>query len=59
VQEAKLAEEQARGLHSFNRRDLPVELEELRGMLHHRDIPLLSKMVQEVLAAASHILECL
>jgi hypothetical protein len=30
VQEVKLAEEQARVLHSSNRRDLSVELEELR-----------------------------
>jgi hypothetical protein len=29
--EAKLVEEQARNLHSIDRRDLPAELEELRA----------------------------
>jgi hypothetical protein len=31
VWEVKLVEEQARGLHSFDRRDLSVELEEVRA----------------------------
>jgi hypothetical protein len=31
VQEAKLVEEQARGLHSFDGRDLSVEQEELQA----------------------------
>jgi hypothetical protein len=90
VRKAKLAEEQACSLHSFNGWDLPVELEELHarlagvedehvleagklsrlvveisnalvnlGMPLIRDIPQLPKMAQEVLVAASLILECL
>jgi hypothetical protein len=88
VCEAKLAKEHARGLYSFDGRDLPGKLEELHtrvaefvdertteagklltlvvgitnalvdhGMLPIRDIPLLLKMPQEVLAAAGLILK--
>jgi hypothetical protein len=90
VPEAKLAEEQACVLHSFDGWDLLAELEELHacmamvvdehainagellqlvleisnvlvnlGMLPIQHIPQLPKMAQEVMVAASLILECL
>jgi hypothetical protein len=86
--EEKLAKEQARGLYSFDRRDLSVELEELRERVAKveseraaevvqlswlvmeisdapvdlvvfpiRDIPVHPKSAQDVLMAASLVLE--